>query len=266
LGILNRLQSYISWLTTDPLGFIVYVVYFSVSILASLILHEVGHAYAAYRCGDPTAKMLGRLTLNPAKHLDPIGTACMVLLGFGWAKPVPVNPRNFSNYRRDDFLVSIAGITVNMTLFILSLALAVGFNGLLWRPEVIEANGGAREFLSSDGIGSAVLLSGMGKQFGSYMLHPWVQYIQRFLLMFAYMNLGLAVFNLLPIPPLDGFHIFNDILLGGKLRLNPQTFQIAHMALMVLCFTGLLSRLLGFVTGALEGAILNLLLLMVGKA
>ena len=266
MGILNRLQSYWSWLTTDPLGFIVYVVYFTVAILASLILHEVGHAYAAYRCGDPTAKMVGRFTLNPARHLDPIGTLCMVLLGFGWAKPVPVNPRNFSDYRRDDFLVSIAGITVNLTLFILSLALAVGFNGLLWRPEVIEANGGAREFLSSDGLGSAVLLSGMGSQFRSFMLHPWVQYIQRFLLLFAYMNLGLAVFNLLPIPPLDGFHIFNDILLGGKLQLNQQTFQIAHMALMALCFTGLLSRFLGFVTGAVEDAILNLLLLMVGKA
>ena len=266
MGILNRLQSYISWLTTDPLGFILYVVYFAVSVLAALILHEVGHAYAAYRCGDPTAKMLGRLTLNPAKHLDPIGTICMVLLGFGWARPVPVNPRNFSNYRRDDFLVSIAGITVNLTLFILSLSLAVGFNGLLWRPEVIAANGGAREFLSSDGIGNLILSSGMGREFTSYMLHPWVQYIQRFLLMFAYMNVGLAVFNLLPIPPLDGFHIFNDILLGGKLQLNQQTFQIAHMALMVLCFTGLLSRLLGFVTGALEDAILNLLLLMVGKA
>ncbi len=266
MGILNRLQAYWSWLTTDPIGFIIYVVYFAASVLGALILHEVGHAYAAYRCGDPTAKMLGRLTLNPVKHLDPIGTACMVLLGFGWARPVPVNPRNFSNYRRDDFIVSIAGITVNLTLFILSLALAVGFNGLLWPPEVLAANGGARAFLSSDGIGANILLSGAGRDYISFMRYPWVQYIQRFLLMFAYMNVGLAVFNLLPIPPLDGFHIFNDILLGGKLRLNQQTFQIAHMALLALCFTGLLGRLLGFLTGALEDAVLNLLLLMVGKA
>ena len=242
------------------------MIYFAASVLAALILHEVGHAYVAYRCGDPTAKMLGRLTLNPLKHLDPIGTACMVLLGFGWARPVPVNPRNFSNYRRDDFLVSIAGITVNMTLFILSLALAVGFNGLLWRPEVIEANGGARFFLSSDGIGSMVLLSGSASNYEHLMLHPWVQYIQRFLLMFAYMNLGLAIFNLMPFPPLDGFHIFNDILLGGKLRLNQQTFQIAQTVLLVLCFTGLFSTILSFLNGAVEDAVLNLLLLMVGKA
>ena len=266
MGILNRLQSYWSWLTGDPLGFIIYVVYYAAAVLAALILHELGHAYAAYRCGDPTAKMLGRLSLNPARHLDPIGTACMVLLGFGWAKPVPVNPRNFSNYRRDDFLVSVAGITVNFTLFLLSLALAVGFNGLLWRPEVIAANGGAKQFLSSGGIGSAILLSGSGADYQRFMLHPWVQYIQRFLLLFAYMNLGLSIFNLMPFPPLDGFHIFNDILLGGKLRLNGQAFQIAQFALMALCFTGMLGRILGFLNDAVEGAVLNLLLMMVGKA
>ncbi len=266
MGIFSRLQAYWQWLTTDPVGFIVYVVYFTVAILASLILHEVAHAYVAYRCGDPTAKMLGRLTLNPAKHLDPLGTVCMVLLGFGWARPVPVNPRNFGDYRRDDFLVSIAGITVNFTLFVLSLALAVGFNGLLWRPEVIAANGGAKEFLSSDGIGYALLLSGGANEYRALMLHPWVQYVQRFLLLFCYMNLGLAVFNLLPIPPLDGFHIVNDLLLKGRFSMNQQFFEITRFVLMALVFTGVLSRLLGFVTGALESAVLNLLLLMVGKA
>jgi Zn-dependent protease len=266
LGILNRLQSYWSWLTTDPLGFIVYTLYYAVAILASLVLHEVGHAYVADRCGDPTARMLGRITLNPLKHLDPVGTVLMVFAGFGWAKPVPVNPRNFSNYRRDDFLVSVAGITVNFTLFLLSLALAVGLNGLLWKPEVIAANGGAREFLASDGIGFAVLNSGLGANYQRFMLHPWVQYIQRFLLMFAYMNLALAIFNLIPFPPLDGFHIVNDILLGGRLRLNGQAFQIAQMVMMVVCFTGVLGNILGFLNNAVEDAVLNLFLLMVGKA
>lgn len=266
MSIINRLQAYWGWLTSDPLGFLVYVVYFAVSVLLALILHEVGHAYVAYRCGDPTAKMLGRLTLNPLKHLDPIGTACMVLLGFGWARPVPVNPRNFGNFRRDDFLVSVAGITVNFTLFILSLALAVGFNGLLWEPEVISINGGAREFLSSDGIGSTVLLSGLAPEYEALMRYPWVQHIQRFLLLFAYMNLGLAIFNLLPLPPLDGFHIVNDILLGGRLNLNGRSHEIARMALMVLCFTGALGRILSFANDAVGDAVLNLLLLMVGKA
>jgi len=83
MGILSRLEAYGRWLTSDPFGFLLYLIYLSVAVLATLILHEMAHAYVAYRCGDPTAKMLGRLTLNPAKHLDPIGTACLVLLGFG---------------------------------------------------------------------------------------------------------------------------------------------------------------------------------------
>ena len=193
MGILNRLQLWWNWLTTDPLGFALYLLYFAVSVLLTLILHEIAHGYVAYRCGDPTAKMLGRLSLDPRKHLDPIGTLCLVFLGFGWAKPVPVNPRNFKgNYRRDDFLVSVAGITVNLTLFILSMALAVALNGLLWKPEVIEANGGAREFLSTSGIGYSVLVAGYGKDYSQLMLHPWLMYVQRFLLMFYSMNLGVG--------------------------------------------------------------------------
>ena len=129
--MLSRLQSWMSYLTSDPLGFIVYALYLTATVLLSLILHECAHGYVAYRCGDPTAKWMGRLTLDPRKHLDPFGTICMFLLGFGWARPVPVNPRNFKNYRRDDFLVSIAGIVTNLTLFVFCVALSVGINGLM---------------------------------------------------------------------------------------------------------------------------------------
>ncbi|MEG0741322.1 MAG: site-2 protease family protein [Clostridia bacterium] len=266
MGILNRLQAWGDWLTSDPLGFILYLLYFAASVLLTLMLHEIAHGYVAYRCGDPTAKMMGRLSLDPRKHLDPIGTACLVFLGFGWAKPVPVNPRNFQNYRRDDLLVSLAGITVNLTLFILSLALAVGFNGLLWRPEVIEANGGARAFLSSNGIGYSILLSGSGKDFTDYMRYPWVQYIQRFLLMFAGMNVSIGIFNLLPIPPLDGFHVLNDIVLKGRFSLNQNMFQITQIILLVLCFSGALTGVLSSIIGFVEDGVLNLLLLIAGHA
>ena len=263
MGILNRLQSWLSWLTSDPVGFLIYLLYFAASILLTLMLHEIAHGYVAWKCGDPTAKMLGRLTLDPRKHLDPMGTLFLIFFGFGWAKPVPVNPRNFEDYRRDDFLVSIAGITVNITLFLLSLTLAVGLNGLLWKPEVIQYYG-ARELLSSDGIGYAVLLGGAGGKNADAMRYPWIQYIQRFLLMFATMNLSVGLFNLLPIPPLDGYHIFNDILLKGKLRLNPQVFQIAQVALIVLCLTGGLSSILTTAFDAVEDAVLNLLLRVTG--
>ena len=92
-------------LTNDPSGTLITLAYVAVCILFSLILHECAHGWVAYKCGDPTAKMLGRLTLNPAKHLDPFGTICMVFLHVGWAKPVPVNPRNFRHFRRDYILV-----------------------------------------------------------------------------------------------------------------------------------------------------------------
>lgn len=266
MGILNRLQSWLNWLTTDPLGFMLYLVYFAASVLLTLMLHEIAHGYVAYRCGDPTAKMLGRLSMDPRKHLDPIGTACLVLLGFGWAKPVPVNPRNFDNYRRDDFLVSIAGITVNLTLFLMSMALAVGFNGLLWRPEVIQVNGGAAEFIRSGGLGYSILVSGSGGDFSQYMQHPWVMYIQRFLLMFYSMNLGVGLFNLLPIPPLDGYHIFNDIVFKGRFQLSQQAFQITQVVLLVACFSGVLTGVINAVFSAVESGALNLMLLLIGKA
>jgi len=263
MGIINRLQSWLEWLTSDPLGFGIYLIYFAVSILLTLMLHEIAHGYVAWKCGDPTAKMLGRLSMDPRKHLDPMGTLFLVFFGFGWAKPVPVNPRNFENYRRDDFLVSIAGITVNITLFLLSLSLAVGVNGLLWKPEVLSYYG-AEAMLSSGGIGYSVLVSGAGAENTDAMQYPWLQYIQRFLLMFATMNLSVGLFNLLPIPPLDGYHIFNDILLKGRLRLNRNVFQIAQVVLIVLCLTGGLSSILNTAFDAVEQSVLRLLLRMTG--
>jgi len=259
----DRFELYVSWLQEDPAGFVAYMVYFAAAVLLSLILHEVAHGYVAWRCGDPTARILGRLSLDPRKHLDPVGTICMFVIGIGWAKPVPVNPRNFQNYRRDDFLVSIAGITVNITLFLLSLSLAVGVNSLLWKPEVIRYYG-AEALLSSNGIGYAVLVGGAGAESADAMRYPWLQYVQRFLLMFGTMNLSVGLFNLLPIPPLDGYHIFNDILLKGRLRLNRSTFQIMHMVLLILCFSGALSGILNTAFDAVEEAVLRLLLRMTG--
>lgn len=263
MGILGRLQSWFQWLMADPVGFLIYLLYFAASILLTLMLHEIAHGYVAWKCGDPTAKMLGRLSMDPRKHLDPLGTIFLIFFGFGWAKPVPVNPRNFEDYRRDDFLVSIAGITVNITLFLLSLSLAVGFNGLLWRQEVIDLYG-AKALLSSDGIGYSVLLMGAGSENVHAMRYPWVQYIQRFLLLFGSMNLSVGLFNLLPIPPLDGYHILNDILLKGRLNLSRNAFQITQLILIVLMFTGRLSGLITGAFDAVEDVVLNLLLGIAG--
>jgi Zn-dependent protease len=264
--MLNRLQAWWQWLTTDPVGFLIFMAYYAVAILLTLMLHEIAHGYVAYRCGDPTAKMLGRLTMDPRKHLDPFGTISLVLLGFGWAKPVPVNPRNFrGNYRRADFLVSIAGVTVNLTLFLLSLFIAMLLSPLLWKPEVVNYYG-AKQLLASGGAAYSILLGGMGANYIELMQTPWLMHVQRFLLLFSTMNLTIAVFNLLPIPPLDGFHVLNDLILGGRLTMNRNFYQIAQVVLLALVFTGALSGILRTVTGVIEGGVLNVFLMVTGGA
>lgn len=239
--MLNRLQMYGQLLTQDPINFLVYMGFMTVAVLISLILHECAHGYMALRCGDPTAKMLGRLSLNPLRHLDPIGTICMFLLGFGWAKPVPVNPRNFENYRRDDFLVSIAGIVTNLTLFIICSLTATLLNLFIWKPEamtffdyILDTKDELINVFNPNGFAASIAYSISFDGMQGFTAHYWMLYIQRFLLLMVDVNLTLALFNLLPIPPLDGFHILNDTILKGRLQLNPEVFRIAQTALIVL--------------------------------
>src|SRR3712207_4787346 len=103
----------LKWLMENPAEMLWFMLYRAPAVLMAVVIHETAHGYVAYRAGDPTAKMMGRLTLNPLKHLDLVGTLSLFLLGFGWAKRVPVNPGLFKNGRRDDLKVSLAGVTVN---------------------------------------------------------------------------------------------------------------------------------------------------------
>lgn len=270
-SVINRLQYWVQYLTQDPLGFVLYLFYTAVTVLLSLILHEVAHGYVALRCGDATAKWMGRLSLDPRKHLDPLGTISMLVIGVGWAKPVPVNPRNFRNYRRDDFLVSIAGIVTNLTLFILCTALSVGINGLMWERDFltyIKDSFGSLEGLLNPRytVAYGIAYGDLGSEWVDMMSAPWLMYVQRFLLLMSQINLALAVFNLLPIPPLDGYHLLNDTILKGRLNLNQQTFQIAQIVLLVLCFSGVLNGLLTTVNETVYSAVLNLFLTISGGA
>ena len=117
----------IALLQEDPLAFLLA---FS-ALVMSLVLHEVGHAYAAHLFGDDTAKRQGRLSLNPLRHLDPLGTLLLLLVGFGWARPVPIYPPAFRAYRLGLFAVSVAGILVNLALAVLFIPTAV-FAGPLY--------------------------------------------------------------------------------------------------------------------------------------
>lgn len=234
----------IDFLQKDPMGFLLFMLYRAPAILIALTFHEVAHGYVALRCGDPTAQMMNRLSLNPIKHLDPIGTASMFLLGFGWAKPVPVNPNNFRRGSRDDLLVSIAGVTTNLILFVISTFLTVLVGFMLYVPELIKQPGGMDLMLNFSQNGFVMqLFPQYAEELSSLIRIPWLLHVQRFLLHFSMINLGLGLFNLLPIPPLDGFHVFNDLLLKGKINLSGKAFRIAQVALIVLMFsTNVVSR------------------------
>lgn len=155
-------------------------------ILFSMVAHEYAHGYAALRQGDPTAYQLGRLTWNPVKHIDPLMTIVMPVMTyffgsfiFGGAKPVPVVPRNYRNYKRGDIIVSMAGIVVNLGLYVVAALLLLVF-GLLGRA--VPA--------LTDTLAILQVMMVMGVQF----------------------NLMLAMFNLLPLPPLDGSHVMKYLL------------------------------------------------------
>lgn len=151
-------------------------------LIFSIVLHEVAHGWVARQQGDPTAAMLGRLTLNPLPHIDPIGSILVPMLLaisqtgfiFGWAKPVPINPRNFRNFKRGDILVSLAGVTVN---FFLAFAFAFVMALAEWLIQ-----------LAPDMAPTWLILRGMA-EYG------------------VIINFVLMLFNLIPIPPLDGSHV-----------------------------------------------------------
>jgi Zn-dependent protease len=172
-------------------------------ILVALTFHEFAHGYVALRFGDPTAKMAGRLTLNPLSHLDPIGTIMLFVVHFGWAKPVPVDPRYFRNPKQDMLWVALAGPGANMVLALIS--------------------------------GILLSILGRGSLFGSHnMLLIMLQYS-------LFINLALAVFNMLPIPPLDGSKVLRGLLPYQYQHIADQMEMYGPWALMGLIMMGMMT-------------------------
>jgi Zn-dependent protease len=189
-------------LIKDPLAFVI----LSVLLLYSVIFHELAHGWVAYKMGDPTAKLLGRLTLNPVKHLDPIGTLMLLIIGFGWAKPVPVNLGNIpaDKRRKGIILVSAAGITANIIFAFVALLLL-----RLISPEP----------------------SGMAGQV---------------LLLLAHINIILAAFNLIPIPPLDGSKILMGFAPESVNRVLIQIEPFGFFIVIGLLYSGVLNTVINF--------------------
>jgi Zn-dependent protease len=179
-------------------------------LFTAIPVHECAHAWAADKLGDPTARYQGRISLNPFVHLDLFGTICMLLTGFGWARPVGINPNNFRNRKLGTVLTSIAGPLSNVLLGFLAMII---YKFLSYLPA------------SQSGI----------LYYASYMFY----YI-------ILLNVGLAVFNLLPVPPLDGSKVLNAVLPDRIYFRIMQYEQYIFIALIFIMFSGILNPLLGF--------------------
>lgn len=192
----------------DPFSFLQTLILKIPALLLAVTVHEVAHGWVADRLGDPTARLHGRLTLNPLPHIDPFGAIAFVLAGFGWAKPVPVDPRNLRHPVRDMALVGGVGPLSNFLLAFLGL-LALG--AIPW---------GA---------------------LGSFVARPLfgvLQYVY-------YFNLALGIFNLIPLPPLDGGHFLPYLLPRGAWRWHYRLAQYGPMILLLLVISGAAGFIIG---------------------
>lgn len=242
---------------SEPMSFLQQAFFRMVAILIGLCCHEWGHAYVAWRCGDDTAKKAGRMTLNPLAHLDPFGTLLMLFAGFGYAKPVPVNPNRFRGNRlRADLCVSLAGITVNTILFILFTYLSVLFSFILWDKKVIDYYGIATLVSYRYNAVWAVISGKAQELFGELIASRWALPVVRICAYTALINLNLAVFNLIPIPPLDGYHVVNDLLFKGRIHLDPMVFRIAMLMVLILSAQGIFGRIISAVVYPAQGLLL----------
>lgn len=191
---------------------IIYYIITGLAALFTIMFHEIAHGFAAYALGDTTAKERGRLSLNPIKHIDWFGLLMLIVVGFGWAKPVPVDMRYFKNPRRDMALVALAGPVMNFLMAFLSTVVIV-FLSIFHAPEII------------------------GNFFGTFLT----------------INIGLGIFNLFPIPPLDGSKILG-IILPEHIHMQILRYErFGMLALMALLWTGVLNTPLGFLRGTVLG-------------
>ena len=191
-------------------------------ILLALCVHETAHGFIAKKLGDPTASSLGRLTLNPLKHIDPLGFICMLCVGFGWAKPVPINTRYFKKPRRDMALCAIAGPISNIILaFIFAILLKIFY------------------------VATASIA------LPSLFVYNVLMFAQILLMLGIQLNIMLAVFNLLPIPPLDGSKLLFLFLPQKWMAKIIEHERVIYFIMLILLFVGVLDIPLDFLSNLL---------------
>jgi Zn-dependent protease len=209
-------------LLRDPAAALQTLVLMLPALLLAVTVHEVAHGWVADRLGDPTARLAGRLTLNPLPHIDPFGALAFVLAGFGWARPVPVNGHNLRRPIRDMALVAAAGPLSNFVVAFLGLLALALVPGLVGSPFVAAPVAGV------------------------------LRYVYTF-------NLGLAIFNLIPLPPLDGGHFLPYFLPRGSWPLLAQLQQYGPLILLLLVFSGATRYIMGPLFGLLHNLYLAIL-------
>ncbi len=215
-----------------------------IAFVFAISVHESAHAWMANLRGDPTARMLGRITLNPIKHIDPVGTVLLPLIAafahfpvIGWAKPTPVNPRNFKNPVLDDVLTSVVGPVSNFAVATAAVLILI----------VIKHSSAA----------GAQIVYGIPQGFISLQSDSILVPACLLLYQFMIINVVLGVFNLIPVPPLDGSHVLRHFLPANLLRIYDAAGMFMLMALVFLG-GGLLGRLIYPVIGIFDAAVLGI--------
>lgn len=202
----------------DPRDIIISLLLTIPIVLISLSVHEAAHGYLAYKMGDRTAYNLGRVTLNPARHLDPMGSLCMLVFGYGWAKPVPINARNFKNPRKGMAFTAIAGPISNIILG------SVG--AILYSVTLFMFMFFAEDILANE------------------MLTNVMRILCTFFYYLGFMNFTLAVFNLIPVPPFDGSRFFS-LFLPDRLYFSMMRYE-RYIMIAILIAMFAFSRLFNF--------------------
>ena len=213
---------------TDPMGWLMDKVLIVPGIIIGLTFHEFAHAFVAYKLGDQTPMLQGRVTLNPLAHIDWMGLAALFFVGFGWGQPVQIDPYQFKHRRRDELLVALAGVTMNLLLAIVFAFVAKAVLAL---------------------VGWTWLSTGFGNG------------IWQMILYIIQINLVLMIFNLIPVPPLDGFNIIAQIFNFGNTETYWKLYQYGNWVLVALIVFGVTGRIISPCVNFLYNLLANLIIL-----
>lgn len=198
------------------------------ALFLALSIHEFSHGYMAYKMGDPTAKHYGRLSLNPMAHFDLIGAICLLVFHFGWAKPVPINSNNFKNRKKGIIIVSLAGPLSNLVTALIS-----------------------------------TVVYGFFVKYTYILQYEWVYYIGEMIKNCILLNIGLMIFNLIPLPPLDGSKVLMEFLPYKARNVMYEIERYSFLILILLMNTAFMQRILIVLNGAMisvANAILRMIL------